>query len=51
MTHGFPELGDFAGMGIGATTKKVLYHPKYLTEPHVVCFLVYRLLLKNLVTD
>ena len=33
---GFVELGDFAGMGIGATTKKVLHHQDYLTDPHLV---------------
>ncbi|XP_066923644.1 ADP-ribosylarginine hydrolase Tri1-like isoform X2 [Clytia hemisphaerica] len=31
---GFSELGDFAGMGIGATTKKVLHRENYLTDPH-----------------
>ena len=41
MTHGFSELGDFAGMGIGTTTKK----------PHVVYFLFDCLLLQNLVTN
>ena len=33
---GFPELGDFAGMGIGATTHKVLSHEKYDKDPHFV---------------
>ena len=51
MTRGFPELGDFAGMGIGATTKKVLHHPKYLAEPHVVYFVFDCFSLQNLVTE
>ena len=33
---GFPELGDFGGMGIGATTHKVLSHEKYDKDPHFV---------------
>ena len=33
---GFPELGDFGGMGIGATTHKVLSHEKFDTDPHFV---------------
>lgn len=32
--HGFKELGDFAGMGLGATTHHVLKHPSYKTDPH-----------------
>ena len=34
--EGFPELGDFGGMGIGATTAKVLKQPEYKTKPHEV---------------
>ena len=32
--RGFPELGDFAGMGIGSTTKNVLEHKTFKTDPH-----------------
>lgn len=31
---GFPELGDYAGMGLGATTSHVLRHNSFLTDPH-----------------
>ena len=34
--RGFPELGDYAGCGIGATTMKVLRHPLYNEDPHSV---------------
>lgn len=34
MKEGFKELGDRGGMGIGATTAKILHHPKFLTDPH-----------------
>ncbi|XP_052082859.1 ADP-ribosylarginine hydrolase Tri1-like isoform X3 [Mytilus californianus] len=33
---GFSELGDFAGLGLGATTDKVTSHPNYLKDPHEV---------------
>ncbi len=33
---GFRELGDYAGMGIGATTDKVLSHKEYTTDPKAV---------------
>lgn len=36
--EGFPELGDFAGMGIGSTTLHVLRHEKYDTNPHDAAF-------------
>jgi len=39
-TRGFRELGDFAGMGQGATTGKVLNHHLYLTDPHQVSVLI-----------
>jgi len=32
--HGFPELGDMIGRGIGVTIGSVLNHPEYLTDPH-----------------
>ncbi|PFX16366.1 uncharacterized protein LOC111342294 [Stylophora pistillata] len=32
--RGFPELGDIGGMGIGSTTRNVLHHPDFLTDPH-----------------
>ncbi|XP_064632971.1 ADP-ribosylarginine hydrolase Tri1-like [Lineus longissimus] len=34
MKRGFQELGDFGGMGIGATTMAVLTHPKFQDNPH-----------------
>jgi hypothetical protein len=34
--HGFPELGDIAGMGIGATTEKVFQNPQFTVNPHAV---------------
>ena len=34
--NGFPEHGDFGGMGLGATTSKVVGHPEYLNNPHEV---------------
>lgn len=33
--HGFPELGDLGGFGLGATTSRVIHDPRFLTEPHV----------------
>lgn len=33
---GFEELGDMGGMGIGRTTRSVLHHPNFLTDPHQV---------------
>lgn len=32
--HGFPELGDLGGMGIGATTLAVLRDKTFVTDPH-----------------
>ncbi|XP_074660098.1 ADP-ribosyl-[dinitrogen reductase] glycohydrolase-like [Tubulanus polymorphus] len=32
--HGFEELGDKGGMGIGTTTVQVLTHEKFLEDPH-----------------
>ena len=34
--HGYPELGDKGGMGIGKTTSTVVSHPRYLANPHEV---------------
>lgn len=34
--HGFPELGDLGGMGIGATTLAVLRDKTFVTDPHKV---------------
>ncbi|XP_077984457.1 ADP-ribosylarginine hydrolase Tri1-like [Glandiceps talaboti] len=34
--QGFKELGDLGGLGIGATTSRVLGDARFLTEPHVV---------------
>uniref|UniRef100_A0A0B7BD36 ADP-ribosylglycohydrolase n=1 Tax=Arion vulgaris TaxID=1028688 RepID=A0A0B7BD36_9EUPU len=36
MRKGFPDLGDVAGMGIGATTKAVLSHGSFTTDPHKI---------------
>ncbi|KAK3704244.1 hypothetical protein RRG08_062391 [Elysia crispata] len=36
--EGFPELGDFGGMGIGATTAKVLKQPEYKTKPQEAAY-------------
>lgn len=32
--QGFPDLGDVAGMGLGALTYQVLSHANFLAEPH-----------------
>lgn len=32
--HGFPEFGDFGGMGIGMTVSGTLSHDLFLTDPH-----------------
>lgn len=37
MMEGFEELGDFGGMGIGATTLGVLSHEKFDAAPCEVC--------------
>ena len=34
--HGFKELGDFGGMGIGRTTSNVLHHSQFHVDPHQV---------------
>ncbi|KAL6059123.1 ADP-ribosylglycohydrolase [Balamuthia mandrillaris] len=34
VNHGFTELGDFAGMGLGFTVSSVLQHPDFLLAPH-----------------
>ena len=34
--HGFKELGDFGGMGIGRTTSNVLHHAQFHVDPHQV---------------
>jgi ADP-ribosylglycohydrolase len=36
--HGFPELGDTIGLGIGSTVNSVLNHPDYLQEPFLASF-------------
>ncbi|XP_005095118.2 ADP-ribosyl-[dinitrogen reductase] glycohydrolase [Aplysia californica] len=41
MRQGFPELGDFGGNGIGATTSKVLNQEKFLETPHEVAYMVW----------
>jgi len=40
--HGYPELGDTAGMGLGALTSAVSKHPDFLTNPHKASDEVYR---------
>jgi ADP-ribosylglycohydrolase len=32
--NGFPELGDFGGMGLGFTVSKVVQHSSFLLDPH-----------------
>ena len=36
MKHGFRELGDYAGLGIGSTTDSVLNNPQFREDPHMV---------------
>lgn len=36
MFHGFAELGDNGGLGIGSTTLQTLCHPEFLKNPHKV---------------
>lgn len=38
MLHGFRDLGDLAGMGIGQTTKAVLTPQEFTTDPHEVAY-------------
>ncbi|KAH9488680.1 hypothetical protein Btru_042156 [Bulinus truncatus] len=38
MKQGFPELGDFGGMGIGNTTSSVLNHPEFIAQPQKVAY-------------
>lgn len=38
---GYEELGDKGGMGIGATTNKVVRHPDFKTDPHKVSIYIY----------
>ena len=37
MQKGFPELADLAGLGIGATTHKILMNREFKNAPHEVC--------------
>lgn len=37
VNRGFRELGDYAGLGQGALTTKVVSHPDYLKDPIGVC--------------
>ncbi|CAG9322512.1 unnamed protein product [Blepharisma stoltei] len=32
--HGFPELGDKRGLGIGKTVKKAILHKSFISNPH-----------------
>ena len=34
MIHGFQELGDIGGMGIGMTVKRTLTHGLFIKDPH-----------------
>jgi hypothetical protein len=34
--HGYEELGDSGGCGLGRTTASVLSHRRYLEDPHKV---------------
>lgn len=40
--HGFPELGDTSGMGIGQTVNGVLEHPAYSAAPDVAAEIIWR---------
>ena len=31
---GFPELGDFGGLGIGMTVNRTITHKNFLADPH-----------------
>jgi len=42
--HGFPELGDTAGMGIGALINKLISHPRFTIEPQIVSLEVYKMM-------
>jgi len=39
--HGFPEHGDFGGLGVGATTAKVLMQPNFLENPHDAAYFIW----------
>ncbi|GFO06438.1 adpribosylglycohydrolase superfamily protein [Plakobranchus ocellatus] len=41
MKQGFPDLGDFGGLGLGQTTATVLRHPDFKSKPHEVAFEVW----------
>jgi len=45
--RGFPELGDFGGMGLGATVAKVVHHKEFLTNPHKASEEVWEFLNRN----
>ena len=32
--NGFPELGDFGGLGIGMTVNRTISHKDFLADPH-----------------
>lgn len=38
--NGFPDLGDFAGMGLGATVSQVVHHEQFIEDPHKAAELV-----------
>jgi hypothetical protein len=42
--HGFSELGDLAGMGLGQLTAKVISNDKFLTTPYIASKEVHQLL-------
>ncbi len=42
--HGFKELNDLAGMGLGQLTAKVISHDKFLTNPYQASKEVHQLL-------
>lgn len=39
--NGFPQLGDKGGAGLGKTTKKVLNHKAFATDPHTAAYEVW----------
>nr|XP_034316439.1 ADP-ribosyl-[dinitrogen reductase] glycohydrolase-like [Crassostrea gigas] len=42
MKRGIPELGDYVGMGIGATTDRVIHHGSFLDDPMAAAESIWR---------
>jgi len=41
VNHGFPVLGDFAGMGLGMTVSRVVQDPNFTNNPHKIALSVW----------